>query len=42
MNIQVPGQDKEGDLTWFFAITAGLIGFGLICYITAKRVYGIV
>ncbi|KAF7563506.1 hypothetical protein G7046_g613 [Stylonectria norvegica] len=42
MNVWVPGQEYEGDLTWFFWITAGLIGFGLACFMIAKRVYNIV
>ncbi|KAI8954856.1 hypothetical protein F4801DRAFT_531891 [Xylaria longipes] len=42
MNVWVPGQDYEGDLTWFFAITAGLVVFGLTCFWIAKRVYNIV
>ncbi|KAI5927692.1 hypothetical protein F4810DRAFT_276584 [Camillea tinctor] len=42
MNVWVPGQEYEGSLTWFFAITAGLIAFGLVCFLIAKRVYGIV
>ncbi|XDG07033.1 hypothetical protein ABKA04_006648 [Annulohypoxylon sp. FPYF3050] len=42
MNVWVPGQEYEGDLKWFFAITAGLIMFGLACFIIAKRVYNIV
>ncbi|KAI1429949.1 hypothetical protein F5Y12DRAFT_212736 [Xylaria sp. FL1777] len=42
MNVWVPGQDYEGDLTWFFAITAGLVLFGLTCFWIAKRVYNIV
>ncbi|KAI0541163.1 hypothetical protein GGR58DRAFT_458172 [Xylaria digitata] len=42
MNVWVPGQDYEGDLSWFFAITAGLILFGLTCFWVAKRVYNIV
>ncbi|KAI1356270.1 hypothetical protein F5Y01DRAFT_266837 [Xylaria sp. FL0043] len=42
MNVWVPGQDYEGDLTWFFAITAGLLVFGVTCYLIAKRVYNIV
>jgi magnesium transporter len=37
----VPGQDIE-NLNWFWCITGGLIGFGLLCYFIAKRVYGIV
>ncbi|KAH8128454.1 magnesium transporter [Trichoderma asperellum] len=42
MNVWVPGQDIEGDLTWFMCITAGLLVFGLACYWIAKRVYNIV
>jgi len=42
MNVWVPGQEFEGDLNWFLAITAGLLCFGLACYWIAKRVYGIV
>ncbi|KAF4124170.1 magnesium transporter [Geosmithia morbida] len=42
MNVWVPGQEYEGDLVWFMGITAGLLLFGLGCYVIAKRVYGIV
>ncbi|KAI0486380.1 hypothetical protein F4859DRAFT_470147 [Xylaria cf. heliscus] len=42
MNVWVPGQDYEGDLTWFFGITGGLIIFGLTCFWVAKKVYKIV
>ena len=42
MNVWVPGQEYEGDLTWFFWITAGLAAFGFTCYFIAKKVYGIV
>lgn len=42
MNVWVPGQDYEGDLTWFFAITAGLVVFGLTCFYIAKRIYIII
>jgi magnesium transporter len=42
MNVWVPGQSDEGNLLWFWVITAGLLGFGLSCYFIAKRVYGIV
>ncbi|KAI2615616.1 cora-domain-containing protein [Hypoxylon sp. NC1633] len=42
MNVWVPGQEYEHDLGWFFAITAGLVIFGLACFIIAKRVYNIV
>ncbi|KAL5120776.1 CorA metal ion transporter [Pleosporales sp. CAS-2024a] len=41
MNCIVPGQDVE-NLNWFFCITGGLVAFGALCYIIAKRVYGIV
>jgi len=41
MNCLVPGQDIP-TLTWFWCITGGLIGFGLMCFFIAKRVYGIV
>ncbi|TRX97725.1 hypothetical protein FHL15_001480 [Xylaria flabelliformis] len=42
MNVWVPGQDYEGDLTWFFCITGGLVVFGLSCFWIAKKVYNIV
>lgn len=42
MNVWVPGQEYEGDLKWFAVITAGLLCFGLACYLIAKRVYNIV
>ncbi|KAK0617886.1 hypothetical protein B0T17DRAFT_618542 [Bombardia bombarda] len=42
MNVWVPGQEYEGDLVWFWAITAGLLFFGTACYLVAKRVYNIV
>ncbi|KAK3362242.1 hypothetical protein B0T25DRAFT_442854 [Lasiosphaeria hispida] len=42
MNVWVPGQEHEGDLKWFAVITAGLLFFGLGCYMLAKRVYQIV
>ncbi|RBQ93709.1 hypothetical protein VDGD_04252 [Verticillium dahliae] len=42
MNVWVPGQEYEGDLTWFWCLTAGLLAFGLTCFIVAKRVYNIV
>lgn len=42
MNVWVPGQAYEDDLTWFWCITAGLVMFGLACYMIAKRVYKIV
>lgn len=42
MNVWVPGQEYEGDLTWFFWLTAGLLGFGLSCFFIAKWLYKIV
>ncbi|KAH7023185.1 hypothetical protein EDB80DRAFT_598408 [Ilyonectria destructans] len=42
MNVWVPGQEYEGDLAWFVWIAAGLIFFGLACFLIAKRVYNIV
>lgn len=42
MNVWVPGQEYEGDLKWFMAITAGLVAFGAFCYMVAKKAYGIV
>ncbi|KAK3383193.1 hypothetical protein B0T24DRAFT_515074 [Lasiosphaeria ovina] len=42
MNVWVPGQEYEGDLKWFMLITAGLLCFGLVCFLIAKRVYKIV
>ena len=42
MNVWVPGQEFEGDYIWFTAITAGLLFFGLACFLIAKRVYNIV
>lgn len=42
MNVWVPGQEHEKDMTWFVCITAGLVVFGLICYFVAKRVYRMV
>jgi len=42
MNVWVPGQAYNNDLTWFAFITAGLLAFGVGCYLVAKRVYKIV
>ncbi|KAN0121943.1 cora domain containing protein [Hyaloscypha variabilis] len=42
MNVWVPGQEWEGDLTWFWCLTAGLLAFGFSCFFIAKKVYGIV
>ncbi|TAQ89634.1 hypothetical protein B7494_g2043 [Chlorociboria aeruginascens] len=42
MNVWVPGQEYEGDLTWFWWITAGLLVFGTSCFYIAKMLYRIV
>lgn len=42
MNVWVPGQEADGDLTWFFAITAGLLCFGFACFFIARALYRIV
>jgi len=42
MNVWVPGQAYEGDLTWFWCLTGGLLVFGLACYLIAKVMYKIV
>lgn len=43
MNTRVPGEDGEpGDLTWFFSITGGLMIAGLLCFLIARRSFGIV
>jgi magnesium transporter len=42
MNVWVPGQEHEGDLTWFCWITVGLLVFGISCFYTAKMLYRIV
>lgn len=42
MNVWVPGQEYEGNLTWFWWITFGLVMFGTACFLIAKRVYKIV
>ncbi|SZF03005.1 unnamed protein product [Blumeria hordei] len=42
MNVWVPGQQAEGDLTWFCCLSAGLIFFGLSCFMIAKILYRIV
>lgn len=41
MNVWVPGQAVEGDLTWFFAITLSLLSAGMLCYWLVKRLYGL-
>ncbi|KAK9240895.1 hypothetical protein V1525DRAFT_394231 [Lipomyces kononenkoae] len=40
MNVYVPGQDQEG-LVWFYSITLGLIVFGLVFFVVAKKIYGL-
>ncbi|KAH8675370.1 hypothetical protein BX600DRAFT_507615 [Xylariales sp. PMI_506] len=42
MNVWVPGQEHEGNLTWFWCISAGLVVFAMACFLIAKRVYKIV
>ncbi|RKF65584.1 putative family metal ion transporter [Erysiphe neolycopersici] len=42
MNVGVPGQDPQGDLTWFWCLTASLLFFGLTCFMIAKVLYHIV
>ena len=42
MNVWVPGQEYEGDLTWFYWLTAGLLAFGMSCFFIAKWLYKIV
>lgn len=42
MNVWVPWQDEEGNLIPFFGITGSLFAFGVICYVLAKKLYGIV
>ena len=42
MNVWVPGQDAQGDLTWFWCISAGLLVFGTSCFYIAKMLYRIV
>jgi magnesium transporter len=42
MNVWVPGQDAEGDLTWFWCLTAFLLFFGISCFFIAKIAYKIV
>lgn len=42
MNVWVPGQDYEHDLTWFFCITVALFAFGLACFFMARTLYRIV
>lgn len=42
MNVWVPGQEDEGNLAWFWCITAGLLFFGFACFFIAKTLYRIV
>jgi magnesium transporter len=42
MNVWVPGQEYDGNLTWFWCITAGLLVFGISCFYIAKILYRIV
>ncbi|OKL60487.1 hypothetical protein UA08_04437 [Talaromyces atroroseus] len=41
MNVKVPGQEVD-NLYWFWSITAGLVFFGVVSFLVAKRVYRIV
>lgn len=41
MNVTVPGQDN-GNMMWFWGITAGLFGFGFICFFLARTLYRVV
>ena len=42
MNVWVPGQEYEGDLTWFWCLTGGLLVFWISCFFIAKIAYRIV
>jgi magnesium transporter len=42
MNVWVPGQEDEGNLTWFWCLTAGLLVFGMSCFFIARLLYRIV
>lgn len=42
MNVWVPWQGDEGNLTWFWLITGGLMLFGAGCYFIARTFYRIV
>ena len=42
MNVWVPGQEYEGDLTWFWGLTGFLLLFGISCFFIAKIAYKIV
>lgn len=42
MNVWVPWQGDEGNLTWFWLITGGLMLFGAACYMIARTFYRIV
>ena len=41
MNVTVPGQDN-GNMLWFWGITAGLVLFGFTCFMVARRLYRVV
>jgi magnesium transporter len=40
-NFKVPGQEINS-LDWFWGTTGFLMGFGIVCYLIARRIYGIV
>jgi magnesium transporter len=43
MNTRVPGEDGEmGDLRWFYSITGALLFSGLLCFLIARRGFGVV
>lgn len=42
MNVTVPGQFDEGNMWWFWGITAGLVAFGVACFFAARLLYRVV
>jgi len=43
MNTRVPGEEGEpGDLTWFYGITLGLLLSSFLCFMIARRGFGVV
>jgi Mg2+ and Co2+ transporter CorA len=42
MNVWVPGQGDENNLTWFYAMCAFFALFVLVTWFVAKRVYHLV
>jgi magnesium transporter len=39
MNVWVPGQEYEGNLSWFFWICFGLSMFGVVSFLAARKIY---